>query len=321
MQAFLDGFGSGFPAILSLALIAVASGLLARKGIFSEGMITGIAKGSVACFLPCLIFDKITHGFNPASMPFWWILPISALITFLIGWALTAVIFMGDMRRKPDMIPLAFMHNAGYLSVAIGQDLFPEQANAFGAYTFLYVLLYNPLLWTFGKYLISGGAERPFRVREIITPPLCANLIATAMVLAGWHRAIPRPVSSAISMLGEAAIPLSLVVLGGTLANTPFKFHHHGKDVLRAVLIKLFLMPIIAITILHLSGLAATEPMLCMFWVMQAAFPQATNLILQIRAYGGNRERASAVLLAGYTGAILTLPFWIGIWQALQSGA
>lgn len=319
MNAFLEGFGSGFPAIISLALIAVTSGILARKDIFSEGMINGIAKGSVACFLPCLIFDNITRGFDPASMPFWWVLPLSALVTFLIGGALTAMVFQGDMRRKPDMIPLSFMHNAGYLSVAIGQDLFPEQAHAFGAYTFLYVLLYNPLLWTFGKYLISGGSERPFRMREIITPPLCANLLATVLVLLGWENSIPTPVAESISMLGNIAVPLSLVVLGGTLANTPFKFHHHGKDILRAVSIKLFLMPIIAITILHLSGLAATEPMLCMFWVMQASFPQATNLILQIRTYGGNRERASAVMLAGYGGAVLTLPFWIGIWQALQS--
>jgi predicted permease len=85
------------------------------------------------------------------------------------------------------------------------------------------------------------------------------------------------------------------------------------------MLSKLIIIPAITVTTLHWIDLPGELSLLGLFWVMQSAYPQASNLVLQIRTYGGNRERVCAVLVSGYVVGLLTLPCWVGLWQWLQT--
>jgi predicted permease len=74
MNLFWQGFSGAFEAMLLILIVVGVAAVLARKGIFSEAMISGASRGVVFCFLPCLIFDKITTGFSPTTMPYWWMI-------------------------------------------------------------------------------------------------------------------------------------------------------------------------------------------------------------------------------------------------------
>lgn len=302
-----------------LGLVIFVSGILARKKIFSEEMISGASKGVVYCFLPCLIFDKITHGFQPENMPFWWMIPVSALVLFLLGLLVTLLLNHLDYLKQPDLLPLGFMQNAGYFSAAIGEAMFPEQFDTWAVYTFLFVLVFNPLLWSFGKYFVSHDPTRKFQFKGLITPPLLGVITGVLLVITGLVNWVPSTVSQAAQLLGNAAIPLSLIILGSTIATTPLRLKTYRKLVIKSLLSKLIIIPAIAIVILHWMDLPEELSLLGIFWVMQAAYPQASNLVVQIRTYGGNRERVCAVLVAGYVASLITLPTWVGLWQWLQS--
>ncbi len=318
MEFFIQGFSGAFQAMLLMAIVIVVAGFLARFGVFQETMVTGMSRGVVYCFLPCLIFDKITHGFNPSEMTYWWMIPLSALVLFIIGLLVTLLLNHVDFLKQPDLLPLGFMQNAGYFSIAIGETLVPEQFDTWAVYTFLFVLMFNPLLWTFGKYFVSHDRSKKFQFRGIITPPLCGVILGILFVISGLVRWIPQPVLSATHLLGNAAVPLSLVILGATIATTPIHIRDHAKLITKSLLTKLILIPAIAIGVLHAVQLPKELSLLGLFWVLQAAYPQASNLVLQIRTYGGNRERVCAVLVAGYLVSLLTLPTWVGVWQWLE---
>jgi malate permease and related proteins len=241
--------------------------------------------------------------------------PVSAVVLFAIGLTLTVLINHLDFRKQPDLLPLGFMQNAGYFSIAIGEAMVPDQFDTWAVYTFLYILVFNPLLWTFGKYFISHDPSQKFQLRSIITPPLTAVIVGIVLVLLGWHRWIPGPVTDACHMLGTAAVPLSMVILGATIATTPLRLRKHAKLVLKSVLNKLILIPAITLVILHLMELPPELNLLSLFWLLQAAYPQASNLVLQLRTYGGNAERVCAVLVTGYAVSLITLPVWVGLWQ------
>jgi predicted permease len=127
-------------------------------------------------------------------------------------------------------------------------------------------------------------------------------------------------VGDAIQLLGSAAVPLSMVILGGTLATTPFRLKANWQLVTRSFVTKLILMPAATLGILIALDLPPELSMLGLFWVLQSAYPQASNLILQIRTYGGDRERVCAVLVVCYLGSLVTLPLWVGFWQYLRAG-
>lgn len=302
-----------------LGIIVVVSGVLARKKVFSEDMIAGMTKGVVYCFLPCLIFNKITTVFHPQDMDWWWLIPLSAILMFLVGLAFTVLLNLRDFRKHSDLMPLGFMQNAGYLSIAVGRVMVPDQFDQWAVYTFLYILVFNPLLWTFGKYFVSHDSKAPFQLKGIITPPLVGNILGMTLVLTGWVKWIPAPVQQSAQLMGSAAVPLSMVILGATLATTPFHLKKHFKLISKSFITKLLLMPAAMTVLLLFLHLPQELEMLGLFWILQAAYPQASNLILQIRTYGGSRERVCAVLVTCYIGSLITLPLWVGLWQNLRA--
>ncbi|MEQ9825538.1 MAG: AEC family transporter [Puniceicoccaceae bacterium] len=318
MDVFFAGFSSAFMAMLQIGIVIAVAGVLARAGVFQDSMITGASRAVVFCFLPCLIFDKITRGFDPTTMPYWWMIPVSALVLFLVGLTVTLVLNHVEFLKKPDLLPLGFMQNAGYFSIAIGETLVPEQFDTWAVYTFLFVLIFNPLLWTFGKYFVSDNRATRFQFRQLITPPLMGVILGIVMVLSGLIQWVPHPARNAAALLGNAAVPLSLVILGATIATTPLRLRNHARLILKSLLSKLVLIPAITLGLLLWMDLPAELSLLGLFWMLQAAYPQASNLVLQIRTYGGSAERVCAVLVSGYTVSLLTLPIWVGIWTWLS---
>lgn len=304
-------------AVLPLGIIVGISALLAKKGIFSEAASGALSNGIIYLFLPCLIFDKITKGLDFEAMPLWWGIPLTAIVVFILGGLLSALVFRKRWRKEPDLLALGFIHNAGYIIIALGQLLVPEDETLFSAYCFLYVLGHSPLLWSAGKWLISGDRSIPFQWRQLITPPLCANLLALTFAVTGLRDGVPTAVGKSIEMLGSVTVPAALVVLGASLSLIKLHWKEDASAAWRASLLKLVLIPAIVITLLQATGLRATHPLLAFMLLLQACAPQATNLIVQVRTYGGNLRRTGTVLLTSYAASLITIPAWIVLWRHL----
>jgi hypothetical protein len=313
----IDGFLEIFLALVPLAVVAGAGALMARFKVFPEAAIGGLSKAVVYVFLPALIFSKIVRGLNPDAMPHWWLIPLSALALFGLGLGLTLLLMGRQARTSRDVIPLGFMQNAGYFVLALGLQLHPAEENEFSAYVFLFVLGNSPLLWSFGKYFISRSEPGPIRWKELATPPLAANLLAVSMVLTGASSAIPASVFRGIEMAGAAAIPGALLVLGASLAQLQLRRDGEWGLVFRCVLIKLVLVPAATIGLLCLIGLKAHDALWAEMLVLQAAVPHAINLVIHVRTYGGNLARVGSVMVLSYLGSLVTIPFWLGLWQML----
>ena len=309
-----------FYALSPLGLIVGVSAILARRGLFSEAASAALSTGVIYLFLPCLIFDKITHGLDPVAMPLWWGIPLTAVAVFILGAGLSALVFRKRWRKEPDLLALGFLHNAGYIIIAIGQLLVTDNEPLFSAYCFLYVLGHSPLLWSVGKWLISGDQSVPFKWNQLITPPLCANVLAITFSLTGARDWIPTPVDQAIGMLGSVTVPAALVVLGASLSLIKFSWSLDRPTAWRAAMLKLVIIPAIVITLIQLSGIRENLPLLAFMLVLQACAPQATNLIVQVRTYGGNLRRTGTVLLTCYAACLFTIPFWIVLWRNLGAG-
>lgn len=315
-MTFLADMGQTFLAILPLALIALAGAFLRKASFLKDNATRGLSDGVVYLFLPCLIFDKITNGFSPEDMPFWWIIPLTAMGIFAVGALMGFLLFFRRVRQTPDLIPLSFIQNAGYLVVALGEVLVPDDQAVFSALIFLYVLGHSPLLWSIGKLLITTrNPGTPFRRRDLLTPPLFANLGSVSLVLLGLTASIPTPVRQAVGFLGDAAVPVSLVVLGASLGTIQIRKNQNWDIVVRAVALKLLVIPCLVISLLFIFEVPEAYPFLAFMLALQSMSPHATNLIVQVRTYGGDVERTGAVLLASYGACIITIPLWVSLWS------
>jgi len=319
MAAFLAAFGGAGLALAKVALVIVGAGLLVRRGWLSQGAVTALSQATVRVFLPCLMFANIVGNLDPSRLTWWWVLPLLGVGMSLAGLGLAALLFGRGVSRRRHLLPLASMQNAGYLILPVGLALEPDRFETFALYCFLFILGFNPWLWSVGKHLVtSGGDDRGWR--GLVTPPLVATLSAIAVVLTGAAELVPGVVLDAVGLVGDATVPVATVVLGAVLGGVRLQLGDHVADSVRVLGVKFVLLPAVTVVALLALDVHAFDPLLARFLVLEAAAAPAANIILMVRTYGGHERVISGIMLLAYLLCALALPAWFAAWQLLAGG-
>jgi len=317
MSLFFATFFSLFQSVLVIFIIALIAGILVHKGVLNDHVVRSLSQVTVQILLPSLIFSSIAGHLDVKDLPVWWIIPLISSGTTAIGFGLGFLFFMRDLPSKRNLIPLSAMMNAGYFILPIGQVVFTGQFERFALFVSLYILGVSPLIWSVGKYFMTGNPRETGNWKQMITPPLIANLLGIFMVLTNLNRMIPTAVMDAVDMLGKATVAIATLILGATFGKLSFHLHIPPWDVIRVILIKLFLVPAIMVTLLLIFPLYRNYPLLNDLLILEASAPAATALIIQIRRYGGDEHTVGGVLLISYLVCLLTVPFWLAIWRTI----
>jgi predicted permease len=318
MQQFATTSTATLLAILEIFVVIAAAGFLVRRGVITEPMVTALSRVTIILFLPCLIVAKVIGNFSPADDPLWWTLPVAGLVMSLTGLGLATLVFIRELPEKRNMLPLASMQNAGYLILPVGLALYPDQFDQFALYCFLFILGFNPLLWSVGKLLTTEGNDTRPGWRGLATPPLMACLGSVGVVLTGLDRLIPAPVFSAVELVGAGAVPAATIVLGAMLGGMVVKLRPHLWDAVRVLMVKYGLLPALTVAALLFFGVGDANPLLARFLVLEAAAAPAVGLILQVRAYGGDEQKIGTVMLVSYLACIVSLPLWLAVWESVS---
>ncbi len=316
MDLFYQSFQTIFMAVLQIFLIAATAGILVRKQIITQDHIKSLSSVTIKVFLPCLIFSKITQRFDPDTFTWWWILPLSAVGIIFTGLFFSTVFFVRNLEEKKNMLPLSSMQNAVYLVLPIGKIVFSNNFDQFALYNFLFAIGISPVLWSLGKYLNTNQkGDGKVKIREFLTPPLFANIIGLTLVFTSTQVYIPQIINDATEMLGNATVPVANFVLGATLGSISLKKFPHWFDTLRVISVKFILVPVVIASILYWLKLEKDFAMLTDFFIMQAASAPATGLILQVRSYGGDRQKIGSMMLICYFVCIIAMPVWVALWR------
>nr|WP_297457809.1 AEC family transporter [uncultured Halomonas sp.] len=123
----------------------------------------------------------------------------------------------------------------------------------------------------------------------------------TGIGLPGWS-------GHAIELLGRAALPLGLVAVG--VALRPRALTRLDRGVWSANLIKLLLMPALALALALLTGLDSVSRDVVLLF---AALPTATSAYILARQLGGDAELMAALITGQTLLAMLTLPAWLAL--------
>jgi len=317
-EVFLLSFLGMLNAVAKIIMIAVIAGLLVRRKIVLQEHIRGLSEITVMVLLPALIFSKTTTTFKPDETVGWWILPIIGIAMPLVGLFFSRLIFWKRPQEGKNILAVASFPNAAYLVLPIGQIIFPKQFDEFALYSFLFIIGYNPILWSIGKYYSTVTSENySFKISELITPPLIANLSSVAIVLIGVQGFIPDLIMEPISLIGSATVPMATFILGATLGGISLKIWPKLTDIFKVLLIKYILIPGITIGVLFFFNIQAYSPLLASFLILEAAAAPATNIIVMIRKYGGDIQQVGSMMLVSYFIAILAMPFWMAFWDML----
>jgi len=122
------------------------------------------------------------------------------------------------------------------------------------------------------------------------------------MMTTGWY--ITGVFASAIDSLGSMTSPLSMILIGATLANMKLKVLL-DKSVLYTSFFRLIAFPVLIALLLKPFGL---EPMIVNVCVILLAMPVASNTAAMAERYGGDYKFASAVVSVSTLLSVVTVP-------------
>lgn len=167
--------------------------------------------------IPCLIFNLLTEGsltndevFRVVSLTI-----ISVLVLGVLTWGLGKLLKF-NRNLLVAMLLATMFGNAGNFGLSVNLFAFGETSLPYAS---LYFVTVTTLTSTLGIILASLGKAgiREAMVGLVRVPLLYAVVAAIFFNLAHWK--LPVPVDRAVSLLGDATIPILILMLGIQLHN------------------------------------------------------------------------------------------------------
>lgn len=177
-------------------------------------------------------------------------------------------------------------------------------------YAALFNLPNNILIYSYGGYLLSkdakstNGGKRPvFSWKNVCNPGVIAAVTALVMFLAGLR--FPEPVTDTLNTVGAITTPLSMLVIGSSLASLPLKETFANVRVYVFSLYKLVVLPVI---IWLIGRMFIDSFMVLGVLVIISAMPCAAVTVMLCNEYGNDAELAARYVFVSTVLSVITIP-------------
>ncbi len=262
MSGFLSNFLHHFTLASPLFLLVLAGYGLARSGSWPASAAEALSRFAYMIAIPAMLF-RMMSGF--AAMP-----PVDprlllaffggCLIVFGIGRIVAASQFRLDGVAQSVFALGGVFSNNVLLGLPIARTTLGDESLALVSL----VIVFNALiLWTLVTVSVEWARHGAFSIRGfgktlrgVLTNPIVASIIGgTAWGFTGI--ALPAFIDAPLEMLGQTAIPLSLIALGMSLA--AYRIRSGIAQSLTISAIKLVIQPLVVWLLARALGLPALE--------------------------------------------------------------
>ena len=307
------GMTSSYSAILTTILpvfITFGSGFVLRwLGKLNRASDASLMTLAVNFLYPCLIADIVlkSSALDQTSNLIGAPIAGAALLAGSFGVAalVARLLRLGRPQPASTFTFTAALPNYGYLPIPLIQALYHDGTTGV---LFVHNIGLELTMWSLGIWILCG--ERSWR--RILNVPFFAILAALALKLlhAGEH--LPTFALESLHSMGQAAIPLSLILAGASLADALSQGGVLGdlRSTIVGCAVKLLLLPPLVILA---AKWAPCSLELKRVLVMQAAMPCAMVPIILARLYRGDGGTAVRIVVGTTIVGLFTIPLWLRV--------
>lgn len=299
-----------FVNILLPIFLIIALGVLFEK--IKHPDFKSISDLTLYFFTPCLIFSGLIKGHEQLSS----FLPravVFMLLMTMVFWGLSVVFarILGlDTRRSSAFSLSTIMMNTGNYGLPLVLFAYGKEGLAYGV---IVLVLFTFPLGTLAIYIASRGqASIKESLLEIFKVPLF-HAIVLATIWRGFQLPLPPMVLKSIDLVGQAAIPGLLMLLGMQLSRT----HIRGGSLVPVVsssALRLIISPLVAVVLCHVLAIHGLPRNVL---ILQTSTPSAIIPLLYAINYDAHPEMVAATifvstLLSGITLTLVLLYLGVG---------
>lgn len=211
--------------------------------------------------------------------------------------ALTALVILGGMVVLSLLLPVLFraekkernvyrlmsaFNNIGFMGFPVIAAVYGEEALLYAA---IFSMLFNVLMYTYGIQTARGQGMGRIEWKKILNIGVISSIIAIIIYLLK----IPTPQFFKTTMSGLSGLtaPLSMMVIGISLASIPIRELFMDMRMLSYSLTKLLVLPILCMPVIN--RLVENE-MLCGVCMIMISTPAASMNAMLVQQYGDGKE-------------------------------
>ena len=312
-------------AIFAIAALGWVVGKLKWLGAAEMDPARTLSNAAFYIFVPALLF-RTTARIDFHRLPWNTVLAFFAPVLLLL-----ALVYVAERRRNRGGDLPAAAPSVRAISAVFGNSVqvgIPLAAALFGeaglSIHITIVSLHSLTIVTVLTALVETDLAREQHRGSAGTAKLMATLRTTVRntivhpvvlpVIAGfaWNLSglpLPAVVDETLATLGQAVVPLCLVLIGMSLAYYGVRGAARGAVVL--TLLKLLLLPVLVLVIAR-WGFGLTGLPLAVV-VMMAALPVGSNALIFSQRYQTLQSEASAAIVFSTLAFVATAPLWLAV--------
>jgi len=290
-----------FEQVMVLFLIMIVGMIATKRNIIDEQARKKMSELLLYITSPFLVVSSFNFKYSRDML-----VNAGIVLAFALGIHLLAV-FLGQFlfRRYPKekqsvlKFTLVFS-NCGFMGFPVLESLFGKIGVFYGS---IYNAVFHIFLWTYGMMLFSRNKEQTSIAKAVINPGTVSVVIGMVVFL--FPIELPNPVSQVLDMVGSMTAPLSMLIVGALLGSIDLKSIFIGFDAYYGSLLRLILMPMIAILALSPLGIERELLGVC---VVVTAMPAAANTAIFAEKFDGDSILGSRSVGLSTILSIITIP-------------
>lgn len=285
----------------TLMFLYMFTGVIAAKtGIIKKEARPTLISLLLNVTVPCMVFNSFQQNVTAEQLKnAVWALVISTGCC-LGGWLIGHLLWRKRAAaRRPILEFSALLSNQGYAGMPVVSLVFGPEGVFYTSFILIPVRIF---IWTIGISLFQKGEKRAWWKTLLMTPSLIAVFVGLLFLLSPLR--LPDVASTAVSNLGAITGPLSMIIIGSSLAEA------HPRDILdrevaEVCFVRLLLLPVLTMIVLRALGVSE------LLWQVETvlmAMPAATNCAIFAERYGQDRIFGAKCVFMSTALSLFTVP-------------
>jgi malate permease and related proteins len=274
-----------FDKMLIFLILMLVGLLLAKLRIIDEQTSRKLSAIVLYVANPALILNSSqTEHTIPDSQLLTALLIAVAMFALLIA---AAAILPGIMRLKQNeanaYAMMTVFSNIGFMGIPLISEIIGSAAVLYAS---VFILLFNILFYTYGVMIQQRGADSAsqirFSFRRFINPGVISSIIAVTFYLLRVR--LPDVFTAPLGYLGNLTAPVSMMIIGATLAGVNIRSFFTDGKLLAFSVLKLLVLPILGGLLLKAFIGAGDLLGVC---IVMLSTPVGSMTVMLAQQYGG----------------------------------
>lgn len=308
---FTESFFSVIATAFSVFLVTALGAFLRKKGRLTDQADSSMMWIAINILYPALIVNSMFK--NPAldSLQNIFLPPIMGFSSVLIGLGLATLLYrfanLKTEKEKKSFLLSNAVNNYGFLPITVVIALYDRETLGV---LFVHNIGVDAAIWSIGILVISSQLSIKSTLKKLVNAPLCTIGACLFLTYFDLDEHVPSIVFKTSGLLGQATIPLSLMLVGSLMydASKSVKLTDGVRVMVTSLAVRLVLFPLCYLALVWAIPMSVE---LKRVMLVEAAQPAAMLPIVLAKQYDASPQIAFIVLLCTSIVSLITMPLWI----------